>query len=176
MCSLHEYLYGTSHRIVSTLQSPKHHRQSADVILSDVDCHMPIPGFCKNNMNRAYFFLDAREGDIAFDVSLLGHASDSPTALSTSTCTNSEVQDMHDSRGKRSISEATTTTKTRWLHMHSIPSFHLIHQIAQPLHARDTNIANWFVRPPLNSSLLTLALHKPPITSRWLGEDHERIP
>lgn len=45
--------------------------------------------------------------------------------------------------------------------MHNILSFHLIHQIAQPLHARDTNIANWFVRPPLNSSLLTLALHKP---------------
>lgn len=44
--------------------------------------------------------------------------------------------------------------------MHSILSFHLIHQIAQPLHARNINIANWFARPWVNSSLLTLALHK----------------
>lgn len=39
-------------------------------------------------------------------------------------------------------------------------SFHLIHGIAQPLHARDTNIANWFVVPPPDKSLLTAAVHR----------------
>lgn len=68
-----------------------------------------------------------------------------------------------------------TITKTRWLHMHNMLSFHLIHQIAQPLHARDTNIANWFVRPPLNSSLLTLALHKPQSRAVVQGRARRRI-